>query len=226
MLLRRRPADRRDRAVAVDHLPAVNRHVDVRTVSSDDPRPTRVEDARPGAVVISRPTDAAGHPLRASPGEELVLRWTSESGLHEVTGVLQEVVDDPVPCWVVGARSLGPVVQRREGFRLPVRLPLTLRARSDGAATVEGTVCDLSEGGLGLRVPARAPLESGMAVEVVFMLDDGDVTAAAVLVRLGPPVDGERAGGARFDEPGDELATRIRRYVLQEQIRRRALVRD
>lgn len=208
-------------------LPEVNRQVEVRTAAAGDPRPSRVEDARPGAVVISRPTDAAGHPLRASPGEQVALTWTSESGLHEVTGVLQEVDGHPVPCWVVSVRALGPVVQRREGFRLPVRLPLAVRTSAeDGAAVIEGTVCDLSEGGLGLRLPAGAPLQAGAAVQVAFPLDDGDVTAAAVLVRLGPAVDGERAGGARFDEPGDELATRIRRYVLQEQIRRRAVVRD
>jgi hypothetical protein len=183
-----------------------------------DARPSRVEDAARGVVVVSRPTDEAGYPVRGRPGEPVTLTWTSDWGVHEVAGTIVDTASEPVPLWTVRAEVAPPVHQRREAFRLDVRLPLELLRGED---TVVAAVVDLSEGGLGFEMPDGAPLDAGQAVRATFPLDEGDITLGGTIVRLSAARGGIRTGGLRFEALNEELATRVRRYVMQEQIRRR-----
>lgn len=225
--MRRRRARDGNHTVPGERLPDVNAHVEVST-GAGTARPTRVEDAAGRLVVVSWPTDASGYQVTGLPGDAVSLTWTSRLGVHQLDGTIVETSSQPVPLWSVRALAAPPANQRREAFRLDIRLPLGIvrDAAGEDARPVEATIVDLSEGGLGFVVAADAAPERGEALAATFPLDDGDITLRGTVVRLGEPAGGERGGWLRFDGMTEEAATRLRRYVLQEQIRRRSMVRD
>lgn len=221
MLLRRRRAREGNPAVPSKRLPAVNAHVEVSTGSSAA-RPSRVEDAAGRTVVVSWPTDAAGHRLPGEPGDAVSLTWTSRWGFHRLEGSIVETRAEPVPLWCVRPLAAPPALQRRDAFRLETHLRVVLHAEE----AVEATIVDLSEGGFGFVVAAEDAPRPGQAVETTLPIGDGDIPMRGTVVRIGDPAGGRRSGGVRFEGMTEEAATRLRRYVLQEQIRRRSTVRD
>jgi c-di-GMP-binding flagellar brake protein YcgR len=87
---------------------------------------------------------------------------------------------------------------------------------------LSGVTSDLSEGGALVVVPAPVDAVAGQRARVRLTLAADEVLLLdAEVVRLGAERDGERSLGLRFCDLGGELEDRVRRFVLEEQLRRR-----
>lgn len=212
----------RDRGVVV---PPVNAAVRVFLPAVEgDAVASRVEDIRGTAIVLSAPTVAGGRPLRVDAGETVLLEWASERGMHQLLVTVEKATSGPAPSWTLSPCSPPTIRQRREGFRVPLRRTVRLRVAD---RQVEAELLDLSEGGLSCRLPGQPRLRIGQVVGTTVVLDRTDeplVTNAAV-VRVLPRSRGDQEAALRFTELTRADVTRLRRFLLAEQVRHRAITR-
>ncbi|MCI2240591.1 PilZ domain-containing protein [Kineococcus sp. TRM81007] len=194
--------------------------------------PTRVEDSAEGSLVVAAP-GFSGDLHLVAPGMPVTVLWASERGQMRQDFLIAEVVRRRVPSWDLAPCGEVEVQQRRRFVRVPVTGNLRLHAvpgdpvRQDPDAAPEPAVTaafvDLSEGGACVRVRSDAWPEAGRLVRTVFELDGGPVEQLAEVVRLVP----DPAGTGEHDdlvlsfvEPV-AASDRLRRHVMQEQIRNR-----
>lgn len=110
--------------------------------------------------------------------------------------------------------------QRREHYRVEVGrglvIPVYLFLDSDGK--VEGQLCDLSAGGLRLRLETTSPVKRGQRIDrCTIPLAKGDELSAALEVRYARFEDNAKwlRIGARFLDLSRAQRNRIRRFVAQ-----------
>ncbi|WP_432491065.1 PilZ domain-containing protein [Kineococcus auxinigenes] len=221
--------------------PAVNGRVRVRVQLPDAlggellDLPTRVEDTGPGRLVVAAP-GFTGDLHVVAPGMPVTVTWASHRGQLRQDFLIAEVVRHRVPSWDLAPCGEVSVQQRRRFVRVPVTGSLRLHAvpgeprragDQDAGAAAEPAVTaafvDLSEGGACVRVHRGSWLSPGRVVRTVFEVPGGPVDQLADVVRLVP----DPAGTGEHDdlvlvfvEPV-AAADRLRRHVMQEQIRNR-----
>nr|WP_276612133.1 PilZ domain-containing protein [Kineococcus vitellinus] len=126
------------------------------------------------------------------------------------------------------------VEQRRRYARVPARGAASLHpvpgdplqhedaAAEEAEQPVGGLLVDLSEGGVAVSVPVGSWLQLGRLARAGFELDGAPVVQAGQVVRSLPSLDPERVEVVvAFGEPV-AAADRLRRYVMQTQIKQRA----
>lgn len=184
--------------------------------------PTRVETVAPAGLEVVAPTRTLGEAILPDPGTEVTVSWTTDLGEMVASGSLTGTGFDVVPTWQVAVARVERH-QRRAAYRLPVALPLTLRAT---AGSEELRTNDLSEGGLRCRLPVAGAPEPGTVLEGSLELPDGVVVLLRLrVVRVSEPSDGEVDVGIAFEDVDAAAAEHVRRFVFEEQLRRRAAVR-
>jgi hypothetical protein len=184
--------------------------------------PTRVETVAATALEVVAPTRTLGEAILPDPGTDVTVSWTTDLGEMVASGTLAATGFDVVPTWQV-AVSRVERHQRRAAYRLPVALPLTLRG---GSGTDQLHTSDLSEGGLRCRLPVARTPEPGTAFDGSLELPDGVVVLLRLrVVRVSEPSDGEVDVGLAFEDVDPAAAEHVRRFVFEEQLRRRASVR-
>ncbi len=197
--------------------------------------PTRVEDSAEGSLVVAAP-GFSGDLHLVAPGMPVTVLWASERGQLRQDFLIAEVVRRRVPSWDLAPCGEVSVQQRRRFVRVPVTGNLRLHAvpgdpmwpgRQDLDAAPEQAVTaafvDLSEGGACVRVRRGSWPGAGRLVRTVFELDGVPVEQLAEVVRLAPDpaATGEHDDLVlSFVEPV-AAADRLRRHVMQEQIRNR-----
>lgn len=197
-------------------LPAVNSAVELASEAWSERVRSRVEDTAGQSVMVSRPLLAGSEPVRARTGDQLRMHWTTPEALYEVAAEVSAISGGEVPTWTLTPH--GPVSrqQRRESFRLDVRLAAQLGTATQAAGLAQ--VHDLSEGGLRCTPPSETELEEGSMVWVELGLPDGEVRLDAEVVR----VSGSGEVGLRFEGTTEQQAEQIRAFLFSEQLARRA----
>lgn len=185
---------------------------------------TRVEAVGPRRVEVVAPTRRRAGPILPEPGTGIELSWTTAVGKLAGEGSVVGTGEDVVATWIV---ELGNVErhQRRRAYReqVPVLLVLSWRDRQ-----VDTRTCDLSEGGAGVVLPAGSAPRDGEHVHVVLTLGDEQRLASdaeVVRVRELPHLADEPRlveVGLAFVGDDPERTETLRRFVFEEQLRRRA----
>ena len=220
-------------------LPAVNTLVRVAVGSTEDPAdglracdvPSRVEDVEalvPGQrrrVLVATPR-FAGDWQEPAPGTACTLTWTAADGIVELPVAYDSTTiwtSDPsvLRLWWMAVTGDAVRIQRREYFRCPIQLPVTVTPGLSGRTT------DLGEGGLRCLLVGD-PLDAGSAVRADVSLADGTtLSVPGSVLRSDPAVRAPDHADTvvRFDDPeaqGDD----VRRVIFAEQMRLRRLGLD
>lgn len=179
---------------------------------------TRIEAVEGARLLVVAPSRPDGTPFTVADGTVVRLDWPTAQALQRAEGRVTGGDVDVVPRWWITVERLTRV-QRRDAYRLRVVRPVTLLVEGDQLSGVTG---DLSEGGALVAVPAPVDAVPGQRARVRLALSEHEVLLLdAEVVRLGPVQDGQARLGLRFQRLDEETADRVRRFVLEEQLRRR-----
>lgn len=199
-------------------LPAEGTVVELTLGRSQHGWRTRVEQLDGTRVLVVAPTQEDGRALEVPPATAAALTWPAQEALLRADGRLDGGDVDVVPRWWVDLDRVTRV-QRRDAYRLRVARPVVLLVEG---THLSGVTEDLSEGGALVVVPAPLQAEAGQPVRVRLGLAEGEILLLdAEVVRVAPTSDGAAELGLRFRDLDGELADRVRRFVLAEQMRRR-----
>ncbi len=157
-----------------------------------------------------------------APGTACTLTWTTAQGVVELPVAFDLATartSDPAVLrhWWLVVTGEAVRVQRRDWFRCPVALPVTL-------AGLTGRTTDLGEGGLRCLL-AGPPPGAGTPVDVWLGLDDAgsvDVPGSVVRANQAARAPDHADTIVRFDDP-DATGDAIRRVLFAEQLRLRRL---
>jgi hypothetical protein len=195
----------------VDH-PEEQTEADVALTGRGISVSSRVEQVHDGVVVV-RPSVgeyAGGQVVR--PGDAVEVFWRTAEDQRIVPAVVESAGADPVVRWRL--RPTGPAEQsqRREAVRARVTLGIEV---GQGSYEYTGESVDLSEGGLRVQLEGFGLVpEPGTRLDVTLTLDDGDLRAAAEVVRAQDR--GTRwLLSVRFVDLAEKDGDRLRRRVFQ-----------
>lgn len=202
-----------------DRLPQAGTVVELTVEGLQRTWRTRIEQVDGARVLVVAPTQGDGSAFLVEPGRGVVLSWAVAGALLRAEGHTDGEDLDVVARWWV---RVGRVtrLQRRDAYRLRVARPVTLLVEGEHLSGVTG---DLSEGGALVVVPAPLDAVPGQSVRVRLTLAaNEELLLDADVVRLAEGPDDQTGLGLRFRDLDEELCDRVRRFVLDEQLRRRA----
>ena len=214
--------------MAIPVWPRTGQRVDVLLPGTGERMLAVVDDARPPEQLhLREPVTPDGAPAAWVPvGKELMLRWTTPAGLHELAVVLADFPFNRVQLWKLVPLTVPVVDQRREYLRAPDALQAEL---SRGTHRWHGIVIDISEGGARCVVEEPADLVLGSTLSVVIDVEGEPIAVDADLLALEPmegPIEAPRATiRLRFHKLG-RAADIVRRRVLEQERRARAMARS
>lgn len=186
---------------------------------------TRVEAADGSRLVVVAPTAEPGRPLPFEPGGAVVVRWPTELGLVTAEGILVSAETDVVASWVVEVKRTARE-QRRAAYRLPITLAAALRPAGGPSVPTDARTENVSEIGVACTVVLPEAPVLGATVEITLAVPGHDALVASATVvrvdelpvRVGEPREFRLGLHLVDDDP--ERRERLRRYVLDEQMRR------
>ena len=195
--------------------------------------PTRVEDTGEASLVVAAP-GFRGDLHVVAPGLPVTVAWAGTRGRSKQDFLIAEVVRRRVAAWDLAPCGEVVVEQRRRYARVPAtgtaRLspvpgdPMQREVDPVDAAAepvVTAHLVDLSEGGSALSVPVGSWLRLGRLVRTSFDLEGSPVDQVGQVVRSLDSLDPALLEVVvAFTEPVP-AADRLRRYVMQTQIRQR-----
>ena len=208
--------------------PRIGQRVDVLVPGTGEQMLAVVDDARPPEQLhLREPVTPEGGPAARVPlGKELLLRWTTPAGLHELAVELAAFPFNRVQLWKLVPLTVPVIDQRREYLRAPDALQAQL---THGTHRWHGIVIDLSEGGARCVVDEPADLVVGSTLKVAVDVEGEPIVVEADLLALEPmegPIETPRATiRLRFRELG-RAADVVRRRVLEQERRARAMARS
>lgn len=186
---------------------------------------TRVEAAEGSRLVVVAPTAEPGRPLPFEPGGAVVVTWPTELGLVTAEGVLVSAETDVVASWVVEVKRTARE-QRRAAYRLPVTLVAALRAAGGPSVPADARTENVSELGVACTVVLPEAPAIGATVEITLAVPGNEaLLAGATVVRVDElPVRADQPRefrlGLQLVDDDPDRRERLRRYVLDEQMRR------
>ncbi|GGI05090.1 hypothetical protein GCM10011354_12360 [Egicoccus halophilus] len=180
---------------------------------------SRVEVQQGRELVVIAPTRPMGPPILPEPGRGVVVGWPSAWGYLEAQARLTRADAGDIATWVLDVER-SALSQRRAAFRLDARLALTITV--DRVGEVPATTRNLSEGGLACELPLRHELDAGTPLGFALQLPDGRLVGQGMVIRAVRMVPDGTELGIAFDELDPAEAERLRQYVFEEQLARRA----
>lgn len=197
---------------AATQLPAVGEPVRVSLPGHHTGLRSQVHGVAGDELVIAAPVESPG----ASPlplGGELSLSWANDSGLHHVSVQLRERLNG-LQRWRVGLVTPPQREQRRTGDRVPVMSGVGICL--DGSWQ-DGTLVDLSEGGLRCLLGPRAPALERSSCRVRLDVVRSGLELDGVIVRVREGVDAMTDVGVQFAGVPAAAAAELRRYLSAAQ---------
>ena len=179
--------------------------------------PSQVQEADGGDLALTAPS-LIGDVLLPRPGDQIAVQWASGRGLWVVPAQLVAIEQGPA-VWRVRIAGDADVQQRRRFARAPVDGTVSLITESRPSKVRLGWLLDVSEGGLRCRFESDGDI-AGDRVTVRFVVDDETVEIPGVLLRVDPAPQSMDVLVVEFQEE-HKLAEKLRRFVMQEQLRRR-----
>lgn len=183
---------------------------------------SRVEDVRGRAVVVSAPTEDGRRPVLVEAGEDVELQWRSEQGHYRLRATVTATQSTPLPSWTMAPRGEPVAEQRRETFRLPLRRIARLQV---AGMPVDAELLDISEEGVRCRAPKRPAVHVGQAVTLRLVLDriDRPLEEQTEVIHVAARARDAQEIGLRFAEMSESAQTRLRAFLIAEQVRRRSI---
>lgn len=185
---------------------------------------TRVEELRPGQVVVADPFPGSA-PLEL--GTPLQVIFGNSRGIFRFDTEVLYRFDRPLPILILKAPTDFWRIQRRRFFRLDVHLPVRFALDPSGNTsdlselTHEGVTENLSAGGLLL--VCRLDIQEGQLLVVRFELPDGPLQLEAVVRQAFGESEGRYRIGLEFLHPVESDRDRIISFLFAEQRQRRQL---
>ena len=199
-------------------LPKLGTVVQFGLVDLDRTWVTRVEWVEQWTMSVIAPLRQDGEPFPLKPGSRVTIGWPTDLGYLEAAAELRGPGEERIAIWIVDVKRIDRK-QRRSAYRLEVNVPLTVR---HGDRTLQGTIRDLSEGGLRCVVAKQGAPEHGDVVDLEFDLQDvGGIVARADVVRVEERDATEVGLGLAYVVLETAAAESLRRFVFDEQLRRR-----
>ena len=178
--------------------------------------PARVDDDR-GDLELSVAEQALRR-LALTPGEEVMLRWTTDGGACAQRARYVGPREGPLGGCVVRPVDEPVATQRRAAFRVDLDLMVDLAV--DGV-WLPARLVDLSATGARLHLRHDVPPPSGTRLQLMFTLDDEVVALHAAVVRRRDHGSGGATVGVRFDGVRPREDERVQRFLVGRQVRRR-----
>ncbi len=200
-------------------LPPVGTVVEVTDPAGQAHR-TRVEAVGDQTLEVVAPTGGRRRREPPDPGARIDVRWGSQLGMLVARCELVAIPSDVVALWSLAVRRLERH-QRRDAYRLHVRLPAELRLV--GGDTVLAETLDVSESGVAVEVAPGSHVAVGDRVDLALALTDGvEVLTFAVVRRADAQASEGLRAALELTDPDARTRDVLRRFVLDEQLRRRA----
>jgi hypothetical protein len=162
-----------------------------------------------------------------SEGDRLTLRWGhTERGKYAVPATLVVISPRAIGTWVVEADGQPTIQQNRRFVRAGGGEPIRMRLIKEADVRARpGVVVDVSEASVRASFPA-IHVGVGDEVHVQMSLDGEDIAATGRVLRMVRQPHSDDHVIVVYELP-EAAAQRVRRYVLQAQLRaRRAAVDD
>lgn len=215
MLLRRSRA----RSEARLHVPTEGTVVALEVIEMNRVWRSRVEEQDGAELIVVAPGGAMVEPVMPASGTAVTVGWPSKLGYLEAEGTVSRTDAGTNPTWTVKVRT-SELSQRRSAYRLEATLPVAFEVEELGE--LSATTRNLSEGGLAIELPDRHELGNGEHVGVSVELPDGSVDGRGRIVRSAPMVPDGLEVFVAFEGLPEDDAERLRQYVFEEQLTRRA----
>ncbi len=204
--------------------PAINSLLELQSPHHAGWLSSRLEDHQGSTLTVSAPSTPTIPTLFSDIGEQVVLQWTTHRGVCHVVGTVVAVERTPLPLWIVHANKEPALHQRRNFARLAVALPIVL-VNAEGEQT-RVTTMDFSEGGMSCALPPDETVLAGDRFEAFVVVDDWLFMTTAVVVRSHVNTGKAMTASFRFEGLQRRDADRVRHFIFNEQLRRRALDRS
>lgn len=211
----------------MDVLPVVNELVMLRD-RDDREYQSRVEDLRPGLMIVAQPLDlAVDHTLDA--GSDLLVMWHCPRGIAVLpVRITATYAEGALRLWSTTITGPGWVEQRRRFVRIPASGPVQLvpHGGEHGLEAVPDPVpaklIEISEGALRCTVTDAAfeSLAEAGPVQAGFCFGDVDfsIPGHINIRRPGPHDDDPMQVVVEFDEPVKDADT-LRKLIFAQQQR-------
>ena len=201
-------------------LPADGTIVDVVMADRDRHWLTRVEATADRTMCVVAPLREDGELFPLQPGTPLFVGWPTEVGFLKATCTLRGRGEEVIATWMLDVVRVERQ-QRRSSYRLELSAPVMLGLLGRAA---QGRICDVSEGGLRCSQLRRSAPDLGETVDLELRLpDEPPVVARATVVRQHETSATQVELGLRFVVIDAEDVERLRRFIFEEQLRRRAV---
>jgi hypothetical protein len=183
---------------------------------------SRVEDVDDRDLLLAA-APHIGVSASPTPGSTLTVLWTGPRGVCSLPVEFRGVEMSTVRLWRVRVAGSVGVLQRRQFARVATGGAVSVEAvdsEVDGPLDAAlGWMLNLSEGGVALRVTAGT-LTVGTRVHVRLSLDRELTEVDGEILRVAPSKEGFEEVAVAFTAD-HRAADRIRRFVMEEQLRQR-----
>jgi hypothetical protein len=197
--------------------------MDVELLATSERGEVVLDDTVDDGFLLTEALTKDGAPVGApAGGAPLRLSWTTDAGWSEATATMVGTVRRQVVLWQIRFVGEPKLNQRREYARAPESLPVRLAVDGDKC---RGTVRSLSEGGLLCVLDDWPSYEPGQQVVSEIVLEDRLVRLAGKILSMNGNDDGDCVLRVQFSEVGKTEGNLIRRRVLDQQRKARALGR-
>jgi hypothetical protein len=206
------------------HVPPAGTVVSVELSDADRVWRSRVEEQQGRRLAVVAPLDAAGEPVRPGRRVTVTLAWPSKLGHLEAIAEVVGLEEGDAPLWRLDVRT-SELSQRRSAFRLDVQQPLALVVLEGdlaAAGELEATTRNLSEGGFACELHSKLDLDADLPVAVTLRLPVGTISGNGRVVRAVDTISGGVEIGVAFEGLDEYEAERLRQWVFEEQLNRRA----
>ncbi len=203
--------------------PTVNTLIEMLSPHHSDWLSSRIEDIHDGVLTVAAPSTPTIPILFSDLNKPVTVQWIHHRGLCDVLGTVTAIERTPLPLWTIRADSKPTLHQRRSFARLSITLPVVLDR--EGLKNTSVTL-DISEGGMNCILPEGESLQMGDRIETMVAIDDEPFRTVAVVVRTAVDNTGHLTASFRFDDLRSKDADRVRHFIFNEQLRRRALERQ
>lgn len=191
--------------------------------------PSRVEDIRGEAYVVSWPTGDSGL-VELSPPQLVSLFFVRERAVWMIEGLVREAVIAPLPVLVVEPSGNARKIERRDDFRVRTPVPVMLVEKvvslstfrhSHEISAIKTRTTTLSAGGF--TIQHSAPMATGTLVDVSLALSGKpeplNVSAKVVRCSLSAPTVQDRFEiGFAFSHLPEAARAQLVRFVFRAQI--------
>ncbi len=204
-------------------VPVVNELIVLRDHDDRDYQ-SRVEDLRPGVMIVAQPLDlAVDHTL--GPGSDLLALWSCPRGIAVLpVRIIATYTEGALRLWSTTITGPGWVEQRRRFVRVPASGAVRLRLVGDDPEpeTVPAKLIEISEGALRCTVSDAAfeSLAEAGPVQAGFRFGDVDfsIPGHINIRRPGAHTDDPMQVVVEFDEPIRDADT-LRKLIFAQQQR-------